>query len=81
MLYALVLINSKNHNSDLCNEFICALSFYEFMSLNLMENLWFSIMSTAVVMQRSFNQAAGQRHCCCYLCKTNDLYKPQNIKV
>ena len=30
---------------------------YEFMYLNSLENLWFSIRSTVVVMQRSFNPA------------------------
>ena len=42
---------SKNHTTDFCNEFINELIFYEFMYLNSKENLWFSIISTAVIAQ------------------------------
>ena len=54
MLYefALMIYNEfKNHNSDFYNEFICELMY-------LLENLWFCIISTAVVAQRSFNLAS-----------------------
>ena len=57
MLYEFVLMNSKNHNSDFCNEFIYVLNFCEFMYLNSLEILWFCIISTVEVVQRSFNPA------------------------
>ena len=47
--YEFAFMNSKNHNSDVCNEFLYELKFYKFMYLNLSENYCFHIISTAVV--------------------------------
>ena len=47
--YEFAFMNSKHHNSDVCNEFLYELKFYEFMYLNSSENYWFRITSTAVV--------------------------------
>ena len=47
--YEFAFMNSKNHNSDVCNEFFYELKFCEFMYLNSSENYWFRIISTAVV--------------------------------
>ena len=48
----LAFMNSKNQNSDFCNEFIYELNFYKFMYLNSLENLWGEFM------------VAYNKHCC-----------------